>query len=140
MRQLSETLRALLEEASHRKSNKGGTRSRASNAYSNAQTSSLADKFVASGHSATDGSMHEVSASTGKIWPLISRSGKKVAPPPQVNLFRNSFMFIVSQDPKRLQERSVNASRLQVVVWGGALALKSPEKPICKLHLAERFK
>ena len=82
MRQLSETLRALLEEASHRKSNKGGTRSRASNAYSNAQTSSLADKFVASGHSATDGSMHEVSASTGKIWPLISRSGKKKLPPP----------------------------------------------------------
>ena len=66
MRQLSETLRALLEEASHRKSNRGGARTNQSHAYSNAQNSSLSEDILVSGHPATAGSMHEGSASTGK--------------------------------------------------------------------------
>ena len=64
MRQLSETLRALLDEASQRKSSRGGARAPQSHVYANAQNSHAEDILV-SGQSANVGALLEGSVSAG---------------------------------------------------------------------------
>jgi hypothetical protein len=64
MRQLSETLRALLDEASQRKSTRGGARANQSHAYVNAQNSH-SEEILVSGQLASAGSLHEGSISEG---------------------------------------------------------------------------
>ena len=64
MRQLSETLRALLDEASQRKSTRGGARANQSHVYANAQNSHPEENLV-SGQLANAGALHEGSVSTG---------------------------------------------------------------------------
>ena len=65
MRQLSETLRALLDEASQRKSTRGGGRINQSHAYANAQNPTHSEDILASGHSANAILLHDGSISTG---------------------------------------------------------------------------
>ena len=64
MRQLSETLRALLDEASQRKSTRGGARSNQSHVYANAQNSH-SEEILVSGQLANAGTLHEGSVSAG---------------------------------------------------------------------------
>ena len=64
MRQLSETLRALLDEASQRKSSRGGARGAQSHVYANAHNSHAED-ILGSGPSANVGALLEGSISAG---------------------------------------------------------------------------
>ena len=66
MRQLSETLRALLEEASNRKSSKLGSRNILSNAYTHTQNFVNSEDVAASGLPTNSVSLHDGSVLPGK--------------------------------------------------------------------------
>ena len=64
MRQLSETLKALLEEASQRKSSRGGSRANQINSYSNVHNSH-SDNVHGSGSAVNPNISHDASAIIG---------------------------------------------------------------------------
>ena len=66
MRQLSETLKALLEEASQRKSSKRGSRTNQLNSHSNVQNSH-SDNMHAAGSSTNPSISHDASAMIGNL-------------------------------------------------------------------------
>ena len=78
MRQLSETLKALLEEASQRKSSKRGSRTNQLNSHSNVQNSH-SDNMHASGSLANPSISHDASAMIGNISICLRANTKQLS-------------------------------------------------------------